>query len=426
MLIIQRKYWPLFWTQFFGAFNDNLFKNALLLLITYRGYHLGIFDTKQMSALTAGLFILPFFIFSAISGELAEKFSKNKLMQFIKVLEVLIMINGLAGFIYENVALLMISLFLMGFHSTLFGPVKYSVIPELVEPKELVEANALIEMGTFLAILLGTILAGILVNIENNGPLYAGLGCVFVAAIGTLTSLFIKKLPAVVPHLEIDFNIFRSTKNILKITHENRPVLISVLANSWFWFFGVYLLTIFPLYAKNVLQAESFVVTMFLALFSIGVGIGSLLCEKISGEKIEFGLVVLGSIGMTIFTADLYFLGAPTFTVTKISDFFQNFSGIRLIVDLFFISLAGGLFIVPLYAHMQKASAPEIRSRIIAGSNIYNAIFMVVASVVLIILFAEGVNEINAIGILAVLNLVSSVMIYKIMGQELKKLIKGR
>jgi MFS family permease len=424
MLLIQRKYWPLFWTQFFGAFNDNLFKNSLMILIAYRGYHLGIFDSKQMSALTAGVFILPFFIFSAISGELAEKFPKNRLMQLVKVIEILIMINGLAGFIYENVALLMISLFLMGVHSTMFGPVKYSVIPELVEPNELVEANALIEMGTFLAILTGTILAGFLVNIPEDGPMYAGLGCILVAAIGTLASIFIKKLPSVVPHLKIDWNIFTSTKKILKITHENPKVLTSVLANSWFWFFGVYLLTIFPLYAKNVLHAESFVVTFFLALFSVGVAIGSIMCEKIGGEKNEFGLVVIGSIGMTIFCGDLFFLGTPNFVVTELRNFIENFSGIRLIIDLVGISICGGLFIVPLYVHMQKASAPEIRSRIIAGSNIYNAIFMVVASVVLMVLFAQGVDEINAIGVLAILNLISTIVIWKLMSNDLNILIK--
>jgi hypothetical protein len=227
----------------------------------------------------------------------------------------------------------------------------------------------------------------------------------------------------VVPHLKIDWNIFTSTKKILKITHQDPKVLTSVMANSWFWFFGVYLLTIFPLYAKNVLHAESFVVTFFLALFSVGVAIGSIMCEKIGGEKIEFGLVVIGSIGMTLFCGDLFFLGAPTFAVSELRNFIENFSGIRLIIDIVGISICGGLFIVPLYAHMQKASAPEIRSRIIAGSNIYNAIFMVVASVVLMALFAKGVNEINAIGILAAMNLVSTVIIYREMGKDFRHLL---
>lgn len=415
-LLIDKRYWPTYWTQFFGAFNDNVYKNALVMLITYKAYRLGGLTPEMMVALCGGIFILPFFLFSAMAGQICDKYPKNKLMYYIKVWEILVMLLGAYGFIVEHISLLLIALFLMGLQSTFFGPIKYSILPELVEDEELVQGNAYVGMGTFVAILLGTILGGVLIAIPDAGKYYVAGAVIIFAVIGTFFSRGIIPLQSGSPDLKIKWGLFKPTWEIMKITTKTKSIFHSVLGISWFWFLGASLLSMFPGYAKNYVGGLEEVTTFFLALFSIGVALGNIICERLSRDGLELGLVPLGSFGMSLFIFDLYLVGVPVKpeTMIGISEFISGQGNWRIMLDLLGLAIFSGFFTVPLYTFIQQYSEEKERSRVIAGLNIINALFMVISAILLTWFYSLGLSMPQIFGILAGINLIVGLYIYTV------------
>jgi len=422
-LLKDRRFWPLFWTQFSGAFNDNLFKNGIAILITYRSYTVGGISPEQMVSLCGGLMILPFFLFSAVSGQLADKFRKPVLIRIIKIMEIFIMILGMYGFITENIYMLLTALFCMGVHSTLFGPLKYSIIPSILNEDELVAGNAYIESGTFIAILLGSIIGVQLISVPGTGPQLISGTIMAVAVTGLLFSLAIKPLDPAIPELKINLDPVTTTYEILKIAAEVKSVFYSIIAISWFWFVGMALLSMIPVYCRYFLYGSESVITLFMVLFSVGIGAGSILCEKLSFKKVEPGLVPMGTIGMSLFAFDLFLSGQPLHqpppALLNALDFLKVPGGMRIAADLFLFSVSGGFFTVPLYTHLQQRSAAEIRSRVIAGNNIMNAIFMVVSSLFLASLYRFNLTFPQIFLVFAVMNIAVSAYIYVVIPEFL-------
>lgn len=420
-LLGRRGFSALFFTQLLGAFNDNLFKNALVIAITYRAASVGGLGPEQLVAVSGGLFILPFFLFSATAGQLADKLSKSSIVRAVKLLEIVIMLVAAYGFLADELGLLLGVLFFMGLQSAFFGPVKYSALPELLEPEDLVGGNALVETGSFVAILLGTIAGALLVSIEGSGPMILAVAVVLVAVLGFVVSLTMPKLAAAAPTLKVTADPIRPTLETYRVVRENRPVFLSILGISWFWFLGASLITLLPAYSKDVLNGGESVVTTFLALFCVGIAIGSLLCERMSHRQLELGLVPFGSIGMSVFLLDLFLVGTPesSASLRPITALLSEPSGLRIVVDLAGLAIFGGFFTVPLYTMIQQRSEPQVRSRIIAGNNILNAAFMVLASAMLIALLGAGFEIPQIWGVLALLNAVVAVYIYTVIPEFL-------
>ena len=414
-LLKTKRFAPFFWTQFFGAFNDNVFKNALLGLLTF-GILQSSLQLSTMNNLGGLLFILPFFLFSALAGQLADKYEKSRLIRYIKGLEILIMALGALSFAYLQTWGLMLLLFLMGTQSTFFGPVKYSIIPQHLKPHELVGGNALVETGTFLAILLGTILANLVSDIAV-GPYIVGGVVVLISILGFLTCLKIPEGKAPTPDLKIRFNPFTETWHIIQFSRQNNGVFLAIMGISWFWFLGAAYLTQIYEYTKVDLGGAPSVIMTLLSAFSIGIASGSLLCERLSGHKVELGLVPLGSIGLTLFGVDLYF-NAPVHhgaELIEVGQFLSTPSNYRVLLDFLMIGMSGGLYIVPLYAMVQERSDEEHRSRIIAAINIMNALFMLVSAGVGILLL--GVMDLDIpefFLVLAIMNVVVAWFIYTV------------
>ena len=419
-LFWQRKYWPFFWTQFLGAFNDNFYKTALLFFIQFKALTLGPFSPQQIVALSAGIFILPFALFSTTAGQLADCIPKHKLVQWIKIAEIGIVLIGAVGFLTNSVAVLIGILFLLGLQSTFFGPIKYSILPQLVDSKELVDGNALIVSGTFVAILLGQVFGGPLVDMGESGTLIVCIGTLITAVAGTIFSFYIKSLPASCPELKIDKNPLSAIPKMYKILLSNRTVHLTALANSWFWFIGSIYLTTFPVYTKSVLHGSAVVGTALLALFSVGISVGSNLCSKLSTQKLEIGLVPFGSLGISLFTIDLFFAGGPHKAIPisapalSLMEFLFYPGSFRIIFDLFMVSVFSGLYIVPVYTLLQDRTKDSERSRVIAINNILNAGFMVAASCMLMVLYAFDFTVPEIFLITALLNLVAAAIIYSI------------
>jgi len=384
-LLGQRRFAPFFWTQFFGAANDNVLKFAFTVLVTYQ------LDVAWLSPEKAGLvisavFILPFVLLSATSGQLADKYDKARMMRFIKWFEIAIMAFAAWGFVGQHVALLLGCLFMMGVHSTLFGPVKYAYLPQHLNDHEITGGNGMVEMGTFVAILLGQLAGGLLVVVPGMGPELAAAACLLVAVVGRLTA---QRIPASPPHdaaLAINWNPVSETLRNLRLARKDIVVFRSLLGISWMWFFGATFLSQFPSFAKDVLHGDAHVASLLLVLFSVGVGIGSLLCETLSRRHIEIGLVPLGAIGMSTFAIDLYFavqhLDAPAAAAWTLGDFIGQPRHLRPMIDLFMLSLSAGLYSVPMYALIQLRAQASHRARIIAANNILNALFMIVSSLI--------------------------------------------
>jgi MFS family permease len=351
-LLAERRFLPLFLTQFFGAANDNVFKFAFTVLATYSAAEWGGLDPKSAGAVIGGVFILPFVLFSATAGQLADKYDKAALMRFIKNLEIAIMLVIAAGFVWQVVALLFAGVFLMGLHSTLFGPVKYAYLPQHLHDTELVGGNGLVEMGTFVAILLGTILGGVLVGVSGTGPNLVAAATVALAIAGRLAAGFVPVSPAPEPGLAINWNPFTETWKNLGQAYAYRTVFLSMLGISWLWFFGSIFLTTFTGFAKETLGGDQSVVTLLLAVFSIGIGAGALLCERLSGHKVEIGLVPFGSIGMTVFAVDLWFAsrGMMPQGMDGLRPFLADHAHWRVMADLFLLAMFAGFYSVPLYA----------------------------------------------------------------------------
>lgn len=413
-LLSSQRFLPYFVTQALGAFNDNLFKNALLLFITFGG--LAAQDqTALYTNLAAGLFILPFFLFSPIAGQIADKHEKSKLIRYVKVLEIIIMAMAATALFFDNPIILLALLFLMGLQSAMFGPVKFALLPQHLKEDELVGGNALVEMGTFLAILGGTILAGVLFDFEQ-AKIYIAIGLVVLAITGYTTSRFIPEAKANDPDLVINWNPITEIKNTLDQAKQTRSVYLSILAISWFWFLGASYLTQFPNFARDYLGGNTQIVTLLLTLFSLGVACGSLLCERLSGHKIELGIVPIGSIGMSIFGIDFYF-ACQGLNVTENMDaitFMTAPEHWRLMFDVAMISAFGGIFVVPLQALIQNRSDDKNRAQIIAANNVLNALFMVGSAVISIILLSViKVTLPEYFLILALGNIVVATYVYK-------------
>ncbi|MDN6873084.1 MFS transporter [Pseudomonas citronellolis] len=415
-LLGTRRFLPFFITQLFGAFNDNIFKQSLILAILY---HLSIGgDRNLLVNLCALLFILPFFLFSALGGQFGEKFNKDALMRALKLAEVVIMLVGAAGFLLGSLPLLFLALFAMGTHSALFGPVKYSILPQHLRDDELVGGNALVEMGTFLAILAGTIGAGVLMSRQAYAPA-VGIAVVLVAVCGYLASRGIPRAAAALPQLQLDWNIFKQSWAILRLGLGQRPAVSrSLVGNSWFWFLGAVYLTQIPTYAKELLHGDESVVTLILTVFSVGIALGSMLCEKLSGKKVEIGLVPFGSIGLSLFGILLWWhsggfpVGAAPFTWLEVLEHPQSWA---VLGDILGIGVFGGFYIVPLYALIQARTEEDKRARVIAANNILNALFMVVAAVVSILLLSVAKLSIPQLFlVLSLMNVAVNVYIFKI------------
>jgi len=381
-LLGQRRFAPFFATQFLGAANDNVFKYAFTLLVTYHAAQFSTLAPAFAVNLIAALFILPFLLFSATSGQLADKFDKARLMRLVKLLEVAIMLLGALGFWAHSFAVLLACTFLMGLHSTLFGPVKYAYLPQVLKGGEIIGGNGLVEMGTFVAILLGTIAAGALIEAGPNGHLYAAAVCVALALAGLATSLAIPAAPSADPTLRIDWNPLRVTWGNVLVARHDRAVFLALLGISWLWFFGAVFLTQFPQFAQATLGGAPAVATLLLAVFSVGIGLGSLLCEKMSRGQVEIGLVPFGAIGMTVFTVDLYLAvrGLPPSQGLSAAAFLAYAPHWRVLADLFLLSMFAGFYSVPLYALIQTRGEATHKARIISANNILNALFLILAA----------------------------------------------
>ena len=385
-LLRQRRFAPFFWTQFSGAANDNLFKFAFTVMVTYQlSVH---WLPPELAGLVIGaMFILPFLLFSATSGQLTDKFEKTRMIRFVKNLEVLIMLVAAFGFTSKSVdvqvPVLLGCTFLMGLHSTLFGPVKFAYLPQVLSERELTGGNGMVEMGTFVAILLGNLVGGLVVAVPGVGSDYVAVACVLLALAGRLVSQFIPLAPATDPGLKINWNPVSETWRNLKLASNNVVVFRSMLGISWMWFFGAVFLSQFPSFAKEVLHGNEQVAALLLVVFSVGIGTGSLLCEVLSKRHVEIGLVPLGAIGMSVFAVDLYFAsrGLPPDPIAGLANFVSQAAHWRVMLDLALLSLFAGLYSVPMYALIQLRSQPTHRARIIAANNILNALFMIVSAV---------------------------------------------
>jgi len=424
-LLTERRFLPFFLTQFFGASNDNAFKFAFSVLATYSAADWGGMEPKSAGAVIGGVFILPFVLFSATAGQLADKYDKAALIRFVKNLEIAIMLAIAAGFIWKFVALLFAGVFLMGLHSTLFGPVKYAYLPQHLHETELTGGNGLVEMGTFVAILLGTILGGVLVAVPGFGPDLVAAASIALAIIGRICAGYVPASPAPAPSLRVNWNPISETLKNLGHARENRTVFLSLLGISWLWFFGSIFLTTFTGFAKEALGGDQSVVTLLLAVFSIGIGVGSLLCERLSGRKVEIGLVPFGSIGMTVFAVDLWLASSALEPVglEGLSAFLAEHAHWRVMADLFLLAMFAGFYSVPLYALIQSRCEPERRARIIAANNILNALFMVVASLMSAALLHEGLTLPQLYLVVGLMNAAVAVFIYTLVPEFLVRFI---
>jgi 1-acyl-sn-glycerol-3-phosphate acyltransferase len=411
-LLKQRRFLPFFLTQALGAFNDNVFRNAMLALMVYQ---MGL-STEQSTLyanLAPALFILPYFLFSATAGQIAEKVEKARLIRITTAMEIGIMSLAAFGFIYGLPTLLLFCLFLTGVQSTLFGPVKYAILPQVLAPEELTGGNGLVEMGTSISILIGMIAGMSLLMIPGHGPQAAAAAMIGLAITGHLVSRAIPMAPAIAPDLKINPNILAESLHVLRMVRHNMVVRRAVFGVSWFWFVGTLLSAQLPNYAKLHLGGSESLNLLALALFSVGTGLGSLWCEKLSQRTVEIGLVPFGALGMTIFCADLYFArpGFAPETGITLAQFWQQAGSFRIMADLTLIGLFAGFFIVPLFALIQSRTEKHHLSRVIAGMNIQNAVFIVSAAVTGIVLQRYlGFNIPEVFLLLSLLNL--AVLVY--------------
>ena len=423
-LMGQRRFAPFFWTQFCGAGNDNLFKFAFTVLITYQ-LQVSWLPPEQAGLVIGALFILPYLLFSATSGQLADKLEKRRLFRLVKDFEIVIMLIAAWGFFTANVPALLICVFLMGLHSTLFGPVKYAYLPQHLSEQELTGGNGMVEMGTFVAILLGNIAGGLLIAIPGEGVRYVAIGCIAVAIIGRLCAQFVPVSPPTDPGLVINWNPFTETWRNLKLANENLVVFRSLLGISWMWFFGAVFLSTFPAFSKDVLHGDEQVASLLLVVFSVGIAIGSLLCETLSRRHVEIGLVPLGAIGMTLFSLDLYFSvrSLPVVEMQSIGQFVAAHRHWRVLFDLGMLALSAGLYSVPMYALIQMRSQPSHRARIMAANNILNAIFMIASSVIAGALLSAGVSIPQVFLLLAIANAIVAFYIFMLVPEYLLRFI---
>jgi 1-acyl-sn-glycerol-3-phosphate acyltransferase len=423
-LLAQRRFAPFFWTQFLGAGNDNLFKFAFTVMVTYQ-LQVSWLPSQQAGLAIGALFILPFLLFSATSGQLTDKYDKTMVIRRVKSLEIAIMALAAFGFWTANVPVLLACVFLMGLHSTLFGPVKFAYLPQHLNERELTGGNGMVEMGTFVAILLGQVAGGLLVAVPGVGPHYVALACMAVAVLGRATAQAVPASPASDPGLRINWNPFTETWRNLQLAHGNTVVFRSLLGISWMWFFGAVFLSLFPTFAKDVLHGDAKVASLLLVVFSVGIGVGSLLCEMLSRRHVEIGLVPLGAIGMTVFSVDLYFAsrGLPASPIMDVARFMAQGAHWRVMADLALLALFAGLYSVPMYALIQLRSPASHRARIIAANNILNALFMIVSSLMVGLLLALGFTLPQVFLITGLLNAVVAGYIFLLVPEYLLRFV---
>lgn len=425
-LLCSRRFLPLFITQFCGALNDNLLKNAMVVLLTFHTAQWTTLSVSVLANLAGGVFILPFFLFSATAGQLADKYDKARLARLSKVLEIVIVLVAGAGLFLHNLALLMVSLFLLGAQSTLFGPVKYAVLPQHLRAEELVGGNALIEAGTFVSILVGTLLGGLLAGMEGATWVISVAGLV-VALAGYAACRMIPSAPPPAPELKVNWNVASETWRNIRFVAQDGTVFRSILGGSWFWLYGAVMLAQFSAYAKDCLGGNETVVTMLLAVFTVGIGAGSMLCERLSGGRVELGLVPLGSIGLTVFGLDLFFASpasAPAGTaLVGAGTLLAQAATWRILLDLVLLGAFGGLFIVPLYALIQQRSEEAHRARVIAANNIFNALFMVVGALGAGALLSAGMSIPALFAVVALCNAAVAFYIYRLVPEFLVRFL---
>jgi acyl-[acyl-carrier-protein]-phospholipid O-acyltransferase/long-chain-fatty-acid--[acyl-carrier-protein] ligase len=410
-LLRTRRFLPLFTTQFLGAFNDNLFKNALVILITYRMAADGLprEEAMVMTVLAAGIFILPFFLLSATAGQLADKYEKSRLMRGIKIIEIGLMCFGTAGFLLNHTWMLMTVLFGMGTHSTFFGPLKYGVLPDHLKEDELIAGNGLIEAGTFLAILLGTIVGGLLILRPGGEALVSGL-MIGVAVTGHLVSRFIPRAEPPAPHLKLGWNLASETWKIYQHSRANRRVFLCILGISWFWFVGASFLAQFPGYARYHLSGNEQVITLVLTMFSLGIALGSVFCNRLMKGDIHARYVPLGAAGMAVGTLAMVALSpavqdVPEEALLGIVDWLAQPYAWGVLVSLFVVSFFGGIFTVPLYALIQHRAESTERSRMVAANNIVNSLFMVASAGICVALLNLGLTIVHIFLLMGLANL---------------------
>jgi acyl-[acyl-carrier-protein]-phospholipid O-acyltransferase/long-chain-fatty-acid--[acyl-carrier-protein] ligase len=423
-LLKSKRFLPLFITQFFGAFNDNVFKNAFLIWFTYDIATKLNMNAQAMVTLASGLFVLPFFLFSALSGQVADKFEKSKITRIVKIAEILIMAFSFVGFYFENIYLLLFLVFLMGIHSTFFGPIKYSLLPETLKDDELVSGNALIEGGTFLAILLGTILGGVVIRSQSGIEIVCAAVVLF-AVIGYIASRFIPKTKISDPDLKIGLNIFSQTWKIISYSKKENTVWLSIIGISWFWFIGLTFLSQFPIYTKDIINGDEFIVTLFLSVFSVGIGLGSVMCNKLLKGQINGRLVPFGSIGISIGIL-LFCLASNLYqtpeTIISLKEFFSNsYHSYFITLSLLMIAIFSGIYIVPLYAIMQHRSDNKYLSRIVAANNVLNALFMVASSFIIIALIKANLTLLQIFLTLGICNIFVFFFIRKIVNKNINR-----
>ncbi len=424
-LLQTRRFLPMFLTQFLGALNDNVFKQALILLFTYQAASLSSLSPSVLNNLSAMLFILPYFLFSATAGQIADKYEKSQLTRLIKLFEIGIMALATIGFLLHHFVLLFVALFLMGTHSAFFGPIKYAILPQLLQEDELVGGNALFEMGTSLAILIGMIIGGVVMVESGDNLLGISLLVLSIAGLGYLSSRQVPARSVGNANLRVDWNIFRTSTQALRYLKGLPSVFWTVLGISWFWYYGATFLTQIPQFTKQTLHGSEPVVTFLLTVFSVGIGLGSLMCERLAGHRVNLKLVPIGAIGLCLFAIDLYFSVhqlQPASHDQSLNLILSQAEYYRTFLDLFCIGVFGGFYIVPLYAYMQAHSPHSHRARVIAANNILNALFMVASAIVAMLALSElklGLDELFLLtsGLSIV---VSALVIYKV-----KHLSKG-
>ena len=424
-LLKAPRFMRLFVTQFLGAFNDNLFKNALIVLLTFKAAHWTTIKPELLGNLGAGIFILPFFLFSATAGQLVDKLDKARVARFVKLMEIAIMLLASIGFALQSFALLMIALFMMGVHSALFGPVKYAILPQHLRPDELVAGNALVEAGTFTAILLGTLVGGVLAALDN-GTQWISIVAVLIAIAGYIASRGIPAAPSAIPKLVIRFNPLTDTWRCMTQSLQNREVFIAIIGLSWFWLYGALFLAQFPAYAKNVIGGTESAVTLLLAVFTVGIGVGSLACDRLSRHKIELALVPVGAAGLTLFGLD-FVLASPTETPAQMSlslgQLLADAATWRILVDLLLLGAFGGFFCVPLYALMQARSDEDKRARTIAANNIMNSLFMVAGALGASAMLGAGFSMPHLFVLAAIVNACVAIALFIVVPEFMQRLV---
>jgi MFS family permease len=391
-LLTQRRFAPFFGAQFLGAFNDNLFKTALVTAITFDAASWTDLNVGLLNNLIAGLFILPFVLASATAGQIADKTDKAFLMRAVKLMEIAIMVIAAFGWAMHNLWLLVAAVVGMGLHSTIFGPVKHSYLPQHLSKQELIGGNGMVQMGTFVGILTGQLLGAAAMALGGTGVTVIVVATIAVALLGLLLTLLVPSSPPAAPDLIISRNVFAESARNLRFSAANRDVFIAMLANSWFWFFGAMILAQFPVYARDILHGAPEVFAVLLTAFSIGIGAGSLMCERLSGGRLHLGLVPIGALGLSLFGIDLYFASTQAMPAQVTAASLLVGEQFRILLDCFLLGAFGGIYVVPLFALIQTRSEPSHLSRTIGGMNILNALFMVVAALIAMVLLSIGLS----------------------------------